>query len=192
MDVNYFKEYYTPSVNDSHPARAVSFWEAWYYCRWVGKDLPTEAEWELAAKGKSDRMYPWGNIEPDSQHILCNYHGEKPLEDGATFVAPVAAYASGRSQYGCFNMAGNVWEWCKDHYDATQYSVTSFAKGQAKEAEMDREFTDAKGAWVGESRTVRGGGFTSNISDCRTTVRKALPENYHGMNVGFRGVLRVR
>ena len=189
MDIDYFKEYWKPGVNDTHPARAVSYWEAWYYCRWVGKDLPTEAEWELAAKGPDDRLYPWGNIEPDSQHLLCNYGGPRPSEDGYEYTAPVSAFAAGRSPYGCYNMAGNVWEWCKDNYDASIYSSTDF---NPTDSEIAREMTNPKGASLGQARVLRGGAFTSDISNCRTTTRtKALP-NTHSLNVGFRGVLRIR
>ncbi|MFA5864599.1 MAG: SUMF1/EgtB/PvdO family nonheme iron enzyme [Phycisphaerae bacterium] len=193
LDVNYFKEYWTPRVNDNNPARAVSFWEAWNYCRWVGKDLPTEAEWELAAKGTRDQLYPWGNIEPDSQHLLCNYDGGRPTEDGFHYTAPVSALAAGRSPYGCYNMAGNVWEWCKNQYDATSYSVTDFANSHRKQkAEAAREFVDPSGPVYGDLRVIRGGSYTSEIAKCRTTVREAAPANFHGMNIGFRGVLRIR
>jgi len=192
LDREYFKEYWTPGVNDSHPARAVSFWEAWYYCRWVGKDLPTEAEWELAAKGTSDRLYPWGNIEPDSQNVFCNYGGSKPEEDGYEYTAPVSAFAKGRSPFGAYNMSGNVWEWCKDNYDATIYSVADFARGKDKKSELDRQMTNPKGPAFGDARVIRGGAFTSNIYNCRTTARQASRPNFHGMNIGFRGVLRIR
>jgi formylglycine-generating enzyme len=193
LDVNYFKEYWSPNVNDNQPARAVSFWEAWYYCRWVGKDLPTEAEWELAAKGQEGRLYPWGNTEPDSQHLYCNYAGEKPTEDGFHYAAPVSAFGAGKSPFGCYNMAGNVWEWCKDQYDATEYSVATFPSRPARQrAEAIREFNEPKGTAFGDLRVIRGGAYTSDIADCRTTVREAAPANFHGMNIGFRGVLRIR
>ncbi len=178
MEVDYFKNYWKPGVNDSHPARAVSFWEAWYYCRWVGKDLPTEAEWELAAKGNDNRIYPWGNIEPDSQKPLCNYGGEKPSEDGYEYTAPVSAFAAGRSPFGCYNMSGNVWEWCKDNYDTTAYSAP--------------KSVNPKGPSLGDKRVIRGGAFTSNIYSCRTTAREMVKPNVHSNNIGFRGVLRIR
>jgi len=193
LDLNSFKDYWTVCVNNNHPARAVSYWEAWYYCRWAGKDLPTEAEWELAAKGPEDRLYPWGNVEPDSQHLLCNYDGQNPSEDGFMYTAPVSAFASGRSPFGCYNMAGNVWEWCKDYYDATQYSAPCFSNRPGTEqAEANREFVNPTGTPLGDMRVIRGGAYTSEIADCRTTVRRAVPANFHGMNIGFRGVLRIR
>ena len=193
LDITYFKEYWKPGVNDSHPARAVSYWEAWYYCRWAGKDLPTEGEWELAAKGSKGRMYPWGNIEPDSQHLLCNYDGSRPTEDGFHYTAPVSAFAAGRSPIGCYNMAGNVWEWCKDNYSATAYSATNFAERTPVYAsEANRAFGDPVGPLFGDERVIRGGSYTSAIADCRTTNREGCRPNFHGMNIGFRGVLRVR
>lgn len=195
LDFNYFKEYWTPCVNDNHPARAVSFWEAWYYCRWVGKDLPTEAEWELAAKGpKGSRLYPWGNVEPDAQHRYCNYDGPNPKADGFEYTAPVSAFASGRSPFGVYNMAGNVWEWCKDRYDHNEYAVTEFARGNPRrlKGEIIREFNDPSGTTFADARVLRGGSYTSEIAKCRTTAREAAPPNFHGMNIGFRGVLRIR
>ena len=191
-DLMHFKQYWSPAVNDSHPARAVSFFEAWYYCRWVGKDLPTEAEWELAANGGDNRLYPWGDLEPDGQHLLCNYGGDRPGEDGYVHTAPVSAFAKGRSPFGCYNMSGNVWEWCKDKYDATIYSVADFAVGRGRQSELARDMTDPKGPAFGDQRVIRGGAFTSGISTCRTTVREPCRPNNHGMNVGFRGVLRIR
>lgn len=197
IEPDHFKDHWTAGVNDSHPARAVNFWEAWYYCRWVGKDLPTEAEWELAAKGATKRIFPWGNIEPDSQHVLCNYSGERPSEDGYEYTAPVTAFEAGRSTYGCYNMAGNVWEWCKDRYDATIYSAerTAAARGQsgkAKKAERTRQRTNPQGPILGEKRVIRGGAFTSDIYNCRTTGREASKPNVHAPNIGFRGILRIR
>jgi len=194
-DLEYFKEYWTPGINDSHPARAVSWWEAWYYCQWAGKDLPTEAEWELAAKGRvdsSEYLYPWGKRQPDGRNLLCNYGGPRPAEDGYEYTAPVAAFAAGRSPYGCYNMAGNVWEWCKDNYDASAYSATTFAAGARIAGEMQRQGVDPKGPMYGDMKVLRGGSFTSDIRDCRTTSRAWQRPNSHQMNVGFRGVLRIR
>jgi formylglycine-generating enzyme required for sulfatase activity len=193
MEIERFKEYWQPCVNDCHPARSVSFWEAWYYTRWVGKDLPTEAEWELAAKGPANRLYPWGQIEPDSQNLRCNYAGSRPEEDGFPYVAPVTAFAAGRSPYGAYNMAGNVWEWTKDFYDATYYSTPYFADTQARcVTEVEREFKNPQGPIIGCERVLRGGAYTSDIATCRTTSRIGQNPNFHGMNIGFRGVLRIR
>lgn len=193
IEPDYFADYWEKGVNDSHPARAVNFWEAWYYARWVGKDLPTEAEWELAAKGVDARIYPWGNIEPDSKHLFCNYGGENPGEDGYEYTAPVSAFASGRSPFGVYNMAGNVWEWCKDNYDSTAYSVVEFATNEdMKASELEREFTNPKGAYLADMKVIRGGSFTSDIRDCRTTSRKAVKPDVHSYNIGFRCVLRIR
>jgi formylglycine-generating enzyme required for sulfatase activity len=193
MNINSFKKYWVPCVNDCHPARAVSFWEAWYYTRWVGKDLPTEAEWELAAKGTDDRLYPWGDIQPDSQNVRLNYIAPSQ-RDGADYAASVTSYAAGRSPFGVYNMAGNVWEWTKDFYDSTAYSVTQFAAGDEARCtlEVDREFVNPQGPMFGCSRVIRGGAFTSELEKCRTTFRNSANPNYHGMNIGFRGVLRIR
>jgi len=192
LEPSYFNEYWVAGINDSHPARAVSFWEAWYYCRWVGKDLPTEAEWELAAKGGDNRLYPWGNIEPDSQHLRCNYAGVKSSEDGYEYTSPVSAFAAGRSPVGCYNMAGNVAEWTKDKYDASIYAADKFARGRGRSSETNRQMTDPTGPTFGEARVVRGGSYASDIYQCRATARQAAKPNTHDMRIGFRGVLRIR
>ncbi len=192
LEPSYFTEYWAPGVNDSHPARAVSFWEAWYYCRWAGKDLPTEAEWELAAGGGRTQLYPWGNLEPDAQRMMCNYGGARPGEDGYEYTAPVSMFDAGRSPFGVYNMAGNVWEWCKDNYSATAYTAGDFAKGQARQSELDRARVNPLGPQFGDKRVIRGGAYTSTIYDCRVTAREAYEPNFHPMNVGFRGVLRVQ
>lgn len=192
MELGYFNDYWTAGVNDNAAARAVNFWEAWYYCRWLGKDLPTEAEWELAAKGPSDNLYPWGNVEPDAQRLLCNLGGVKPSEDGYEYVAPVSAFGAGRSPFGCYNMAGNVAEWCKDRFDASIYGSARFARGEDRKAEQERLGTNPTGSKAGDQRAVRGGSFADEIYNCRTTARRGLMPNDHDMRVGFRGVLRVQ
>lgn len=193
LDFEYFKDYWSQGINDSHPARAVSWWEAWYYCRWVGKDLPTEAEWELAAGGgRGERMFPWGDQQPDGSRLYCNYGGPKLAEDGYEYTAPVSAFGAGRSAYGCYNMAGNVWEWCKDNYDASLYSAAVFTGRRGGVSERARQFSNPAGSRYGDAKVIRGGAYTSDIRDCRTTARAASKPNFHGKNIGFRGVLRIR
>ena len=177
---------------DFHPVVHVSFSDALAFARWAGKDLPTEAEWELAAGGGRTQLYPWGNLEPDAQRMMCNYGGARPGEDGYEYTAPVSMFDAGRSPFGVYNMAGNVWEWCKDNYSATAYTAGDFAKGQARQSELDRARVNPLGPQFGDKRVIRGGAYTSTIYDCRVTAREAYEPNFHPMNVGFRGVLRVQ
>lgn len=105
-------EFFTDSKwNEAdHPVVGVSYWEAEAYASWAGKRLPTEQEWEKVARGTDGREYPWGN---DFDTTKCN--SEK---SGIEATTPVMKFAKGISPFGCFDMAGNVWEWCASWYDA--------------------------------------------------------------------------
>jgi formylglycine-generating enzyme required for sulfatase activity len=103
---------YDRNEREEHPVNCIDWQQAWAYCRWAGKRLPREAEWEKAARGPDGWKYPWGN-QWDAQRV--NGFGDA---DGYPSTAPVEAFPPGASPYGALNMAGNVWEWTADWKNA--------------------------------------------------------------------------
>lgn len=164
-----------------HPVVHVSWNDALAYCDWAGRRLPTEAEWEFAARGGlTGAKYPWGDHEVDEDGWRTNiFQGEFPRrntgEDGWLTTAPVRTFQP--NGYGLWQPVGNVWEWCSDWFDPRYY-----ASSPAK---------DPQGPPRGSARVLRGGSYLCHISYCnryRNSARSSnTPDSSMG-NAGFRTV----
>jgi formylglycine-generating enzyme required for sulfatase activity len=164
---------------DRHPVVHVSWNDAQAFAGWAGGRLPSEPEWEHAAKaGQADATYPWGNDEPGDRNIRCNiWQGRFPhinsLADGYAGTAPVDAFEPNPA--GIFNMCGNVWEWCAD-----MFHVRSLAR-----AAKERNAVARKNA----ERLLKGGSYLCHISYCfryRIAARMAQSADTSTGHIGFR------
>ena len=158
--------YGNPKFND-YPVMNVSWHQAQAYCDWAGRRLPTEAEWEKAARGQDGRTYPWGegsSCEQANYNISCIGDTTK-----------VGSYLSGQSPYGIFDLAGNVWEWIMDWYDSDHYanSITRNPQGPA----------------IGQSRVFRGGSWNDDNDYLRSALRGRGTPSYSSNMLGFRCVV---
>jgi formylglycine-generating enzyme required for sulfatase activity len=169
LSSNHREDYFRNAAFDAYPVVHVSHAQATAFCQADGGRLPTEAEWEMAARGAGSdvRTFPWGNESADCSKANM---GGKTSCVGDTDI--VGRRAAGKSPTGAFDMAGNVWEWTADYYDAAYYQNSPSA--------------DPRGPAAGSLRVMRGGCWVSGEDSLRVSCRKpALPSTW-ASNVGFR------
>lgn len=156
--------------DDLLPINCVSFVEAEHFCLAHGKRLPTEAEWELAARGFVTRIYPWGQKLPTCKHAISRM-GNLAADGCGEGPAPVGKRAAGKSPFGLLDMAGNVEEWVSDFYD---------------DRHVIKEHHDPQGAASSTAHVLRGGSWASPWRHLRVSFRSWGSSMEHGSTVGFR------
>jgi formylglycine-generating enzyme required for sulfatase activity len=164
-----------------HPAIHISWNDAQAYCAWAGVRLPTEAEWEVAARGgREGTAFPWGNyLEPEGTHRMNVWQGEFPARnsqaDGYAGTAPAMSYEP--NGYGLYCMTGNVWEWCADWFSPNTYQRSAL--------------TNPIGPQTGGAKVMRGGSYLCHASYCnryRVDSRSSNTPDSSTGNLGFRTI----
>jgi len=162
---DYYPFFMNPAYTN-YPVVYVSWYDAVKYCKWVGGSLPTEAQWEKAARGTDGRIYPWGNTPPNSK--LANYN------NNIGTISSVGSFPAGASPYGLLDMAGNVREWIKDWYSDYYFH--------------DAPSSNPTGPATGTKHTLKGGGWRDPNVYLRSASRLSHVASSPGDDRGFRCV----
>jgi len=159
----------SPPGKEKHPVDSVDWYDAQAYAAWLGASLPTEAQWEFAARGTQGRTYPWGNHPPTRERANFFTTDARPGSE------PVGSHPHGTTPEGVEDLAGNVWEWCRDWFDV--YPAAAAA------AELD-----PLGPLTGTGRVLRGGSYFYDATLLRAAVRNNDLPGSRYLNFGFRTV----
>ncbi len=159
---------------DRCPATRVSWYEAQAYCQSLNRRLPSEAEWEKAARGNDGRLWPWGRkFDKGFNFFFVNIFGEN---DNYPYTAPVNYYHSGVSPFGLYNTAGNVWEWCLDWYDKNYYRVSPEINPEGPQGPL-------------KMKVLRGGSWINSIEGIKVVKRARNFPHIKNEIYGFRTAL---
>jgi len=164
--IEVFEDDQSKLLKPEFAAMSVSWDEALAYCKWAGKRLPTEAEWEKAGRGEGKRKYPWGDS------FIPGYSNVDGSEDGYKYLAPPGSFEAGRSPYGIYDMTGNVAEWVADSYDEVYYK--------------NSPYRDPTGPNNADLKVVRGGSWRETEHNARLSKRFAAKHWRTDITIGIR------